>query len=149
RRIRDLLAQLRAALVAREHERIERRVAEQMGSLARGLSDAAPAGNGAARSAKPAPETSKLKRSRRAWSPAARKAAAARMKKYWAARRGKGGAKPAARGTVGKAKPATLGKSKPAGGNVAKAGPMKVSPGRARQIAAMKAYWAKRKAEKV
>lgn len=90
KRIDDLLAQLRRALVAKEQARIEATVEAQMAGLVGGLGKsgaavvAAPAAAAPAASA-PAP------RKRKGWSAAAKAKAKARMKAYWAAKNGKAG----------------------------------------------------------
>ena len=140
RRVADLLDQLRAALVAREQERIERTVAAQMSALVGGLKglggpDTAPAAKpGVVRSEAPA-ATGRGNRTGR--SAASRKAQSRKMPAIWAARKkGKGAPKAA------KPAKATRPAAKPAGSKA------KPSAGRLRQIAAMKAFWAKKKAAK-
>ncbi len=96
RKIAGLLAQLRAALVAREQQRVEERVASQIDALVRGL-------RGSGEGADASPATAKA-------SPAGPTAMAS-----------------------------TSGNTKRRG---------VPSPGRARQIAAMKAYWAAKRAGK-
>ena len=128
RRIHDLLSRLRQALIAREQARIESTVSRQMDGLVRGLGHgSSSAGDSGGSAAAPrAAGTRKGRPGRRGWSAEQRKQAAERMRKYWAAR-GKGGAKKSA---------------------AAKSSSKSVSPGRARQIAAMKEYWRKRRAAK-
>ena len=85
KKIADLISQLRRALVARESAKIEETVDAQMDGLVAGLTGARIVGNGAVAPVTPtaAPTTKK----RRSWTPAAKKAAKARMKAWWAARR--------------------------------------------------------------
>jgi hypothetical protein len=136
KRIADLIGQLKAALVAREQQRLETTVAKHVDALVADLSAdgeaterAAPAD--ALRAAGPSSPSRKGNRKPR--SAAFREAARKRMVAYWTAKR---------TGKRGKAsRPAVAKKS-------SKAANAKPSPGRLRQIAAMKAFWRKKKTAK-
>ena len=130
-RIQDLLKQLRAALVAREQARLEAAVAAQMAGLLRGFGKGVQVGRAAAASSG-ASAPAKRRGNRTPRSAAFKEAARKRMIAYWAARKGKGGGK---KGKAAKAAP-----KKAKGG--------KPSAGRLRQIAAMKKYWASKRAAK-
>ena len=144
RRIANLVSELKAALVAREQQRIEATVGAKITALLRGLKgiaagDSDPSPVAAPRAASGPASASLGRGNRRQRSAASRRAQSLKMKAFWAAKRkGKTSAKPA----VKPARAAPHGKAKP------KAGKKKPSPGRLRQIAAMKEFWAKRKAAK-
>ncbi len=82
RRISDLIAQLQAALVAREQRRIEQKVAEQVAHLVKGL--CAPAATVA-----PAAGAAKIKTAKKVpgWISPGRRRQIAAMKVYWAAKK--------------------------------------------------------------
>jgi hypothetical protein len=134
-RIASLIRDLKAALVAREQQRIEGSVAKNVDALVAGLRVGGTAANGttAARSSASALESAPSSGgNRKARSAAFREAARKRMVAYWAAKK---------RGKGAKAK-------KPAAAKGARRTSSRPSPGRLRQIAAMKAFWRKKKAEK-
>ena len=165
KKVAELIADLRRALVAREQDRIEATVSAQMSSLVGGLTggDSTPAPVAPTPSA-PAAATGRGNRKPRSAASLAKQAAA--MRRSWAKRN-------AAKAAASKAAPKKKGKAAAAATMAAKAKPSpktkagkqtkakkaapaskksgrpgKVSPGRARQIAAMKKYWAEQKAEK-
>jgi hypothetical protein len=87
KKIAHHIDQLRRALVAREHARIEGQVAVQMAGIVEQLGNGA-VGNAGAAPSKPAARPTKK---RKGWSPAAKAAARERMLARWAARKGKAG----------------------------------------------------------
>jgi len=97
KKVKDLIGQLKAALVARARQRIEARVNSQVSFLVGGLQRVVDGGSVApveVKVAVPPAATKPAKRKRKSWSPAAREAARKRMKARWAAKRkGKKGGK--------------------------------------------------------
>ena len=133
RKVAELIADLRKALVAREQDRIEATVAAQMSALVGGLAggDSTPAPVAQASSAPAASTAGRGNRKPRSAASLAKQAAA--MRRSWARRRA---AKSKAAPKRAKAKRA------------AKASPGRASPGGSGQGAALKAYWAGKRAAK-
>ena len=91
KRIQDLIAQLKAALVAREQSRIESQVSSQVDALFQGLGRVTASSNGkvARQTSGKLPTAGASKKERRSWNPAAREAARKRMVEYWRKKRAK------------------------------------------------------------
>ena len=90
KRIKDLIAQLKASLVARARQRIEAQVDARVAALVDGLQRVVQGGAAGRVAREAAAVTGQTKKKRRGWSPAAREAARRRMKAHWAKRKGKG-----------------------------------------------------------
>ena len=152
KKIARLVNDLRKALVAREQELIEAHVTKHVDALVATFHRVGAVVGDAVgdtvvlAKAAPAEALASVKRvKRKAWSPAARAAAKARMAAWWAKRRGKAKAAKEDLGATHGTKKMKAVKA-PAAKKTAR--PKAASKGRARQIAAMKAYWAKKRAAK-
>ena len=89
-RIKDLIAQLKAALVGRARQRIEAQVDARVASLVEGLQKVVEGGSSGRvdrEEATPAVGGKPTRKKRRGWSPSARAAAKKRMTAYWAKRK--------------------------------------------------------------
>ena len=97
KRVKDLIGQLKAALVARARQRIEAQVDARVATLVDGLQrvvEGGTVGRADREATVPAVADKPTMKKRRGWSPAARAAAQKRMTAYWAAKRkGKKGGK--------------------------------------------------------
>src|SRR5262245_4702286 len=91
RRIASLVAELKAALVAREQSRIESQVARHVEGLVRGLGNVGKGSSVPAVAATSSARKGPGRGNRKPRSAAARAAQSRRMKAYWAARRAKKG----------------------------------------------------------